>query len=48
MSINTLEDLYVEQLKEMKSANSQTSEATQRLVEAASDSDLMQALNVGA
>lgn len=48
MSINTLEDLYIEQLKEMKSANSQTLEATQRLVEAASDADLMQALNVGA
>ncbi|PXW78912.1 hypothetical protein BZA02_109132 [Ruegeria sp. P4] len=48
MSINTLADPYVEQPKEMKSANSQALEATQRLVEAASDADLMQALNVGA
>ena len=48
MSINTLADPYVEQLKEMKSANSQALEATQRMVEEASDADLMQALNVGA
>ncbi|VCU61928.1 hypothetical protein EPIB2_1005 [Tritonibacter mobilis] len=48
MSINTLADPYIEQLKEMKSPNSQTLEATQRLVEAASDADLIQALNVGA
>ena len=48
MSIYTLADPYIEQLKEIQSANSQTLEATQRLVEAASDADLMQALNVGA
>ncbi len=48
MSIYTLADPYFEQLKEMKSANSQALEATQRLVEAASDADLMQALNAGA
>lgn len=48
MSIYTLADPYIEQLKEIRSANSQALEATQRMVEAASDADLMQALNVGA
>ena len=48
MSIDTLEDLYIEQLKDLHSANSQALEITKEMAKAASDSGLADALNAGA
>ncbi|WP_306115537.1 MULTISPECIES: DUF892 family protein [unclassified Roseovarius] len=48
MGINTLEDLYIEQLKDLHSANTQALEVTKDLAGAATDEDLIDALNAGA
>ncbi|MEM9638916.1 MAG: DUF892 family protein [Pseudomonadota bacterium] len=48
MSIDTLEDLYIEQLKDLHSANSQALEITKEMAKTASDSGLADALNAGA
>ena len=41
MGINTLEDLYLEQLKDIHSANSQALAVTQELAKAATDHGLV-------
>ena len=48
MSIDTLEDLYLEQLKDICSANKQALGITQEMAQAASDADLSDALRAGA
>ncbi|MEY8829359.1 DUF892 family protein [Sedimentitalea sp. XS_ASV28] len=48
MSIDTLEDLYIEQLKDLHSANSQAYKVTKDMAAAATDEDLVAALNAGA
>ncbi|WP_299673305.1 ferritin-like domain-containing protein [uncultured Roseobacter sp.] len=48
MSIDTLEDLYLEQLKDIHSANVQALDVTKEMAQAASDKDLSDALNAGA
>ena len=48
MSIDTLEDLYLEQLKDLHSANRQALDITTKLADAATDSDLVRALQAGA
>lgn len=48
MTINTLEDLYVEQLKDIYSANSQALDVTKAMAEAATDTGLKDALQAGA
>ena len=47
MSIDTLEDLYLEQIKDIYSANKQALEITQELAEAANNPDLSDALRAG-
>lgn len=48
MSIDTLEDLYLEQLKDIHSANTQALDVTKELAAAASDKGLTEALHAGA
>ena len=48
MSIDTLEDLYIEQLKDIYSANNQALGVTKSMAEAADDKGLRDALNLGA
>ncbi|WP_282063843.1 ferritin-like domain-containing protein [Roseobacter litoralis] len=48
MSIDTLEDLYLAQLKDIYSANKQAIEITKEMAEAASDTDLADVLRAGA
>lgn len=48
MSIDTLEDLYLEQLKDIYSANKQALNITKEMAEAADDTDLSDALRAGA
>ncbi|MCE8005791.1 ferritin-like domain-containing protein [Aestuariivita sp.] len=48
MSIDTLEDLYLEQLKDIYSANKQALDITKEMAEVASDTDLADALRAGA
>lgn len=48
MSIDTLEDLYIEQIKDLHSANSQALEITKEMAAAASDPNLADALSAGA
>ncbi|WP_299960999.1 ferritin-like domain-containing protein [uncultured Roseobacter sp.] len=48
MSIDTLEDLYLEQLKDIYSANMQALDITKEMAEVASDTDLSDALRAGA
>lgn len=48
MRIDTLEDLYLEQLKDSHSANRQALDVTRELADAASDTRLGKALNAGA
>ncbi len=48
MTIDTLEDLYVEQLKDIYSANSQALDVAKAMAEAATDTDLKDALQAGA
>ena len=48
MRIDTLEDLYIEQIKDLHSANSQALEITREMATVASDPDLVDALNAGA
>ena len=48
MSIDTLEDLYLEQLKDIYSANIQALDVTREMAKAASDTDLCDALRAGA
>ena len=48
MSIDTLEDLYLEQLKDIYSANKQALDVTKEMAEAASDANLSDALRAGA
>ena len=48
MSIDTLEDLYLEQLKDIYSANKQALDVTKALADAATDQGLTDALNSGA
>lgn len=48
MSIDTLEDLYLEQLKDIYSANKQALDVTREMAKAASDTDLTDALQAGA
>ncbi|WP_306257617.1 ferritin-like domain-containing protein [Pararhizobium sp. IMCC21322] len=47
MSIDTLEDLYLEQLKDIYSANKQALDVTQEMAEAATDKGLSEALKAG-
>ncbi|MEJ6395975.1 DUF892 family protein [Gymnodinialimonas sp. 2305UL16-5] len=47
MSLDTLEDLYLDQLKDIHSANAQALKVTQDLADAASDGDLSDALKAG-
>lgn len=48
MSIDTLEDLYLEQLKDIYSANKQALDVTNAMADAANDKGLTDALNSGA
>lgn len=48
MSIDTLEDLYLEQIKDIHSANTQALDITKEMAKAASDKGLTDALNAGA
>lgn len=48
MSIDTLEDLYLEQLKDIYSANKQALDVTREMAKAASDTNLTDALQAGA
>ncbi|QBF33307.1 ferritin-like domain-containing protein [Thalassococcus sp. S3] len=48
MSIDTLEDLYLEQLKDLYSANSQALDVTKEMADVATNQDLVNALNAGA
>lgn len=48
MRIDTLEDLYIEQLKDIYSANIQALDVTKAMAKAATDQDLASALNAGA
>lgn len=48
MSIDTLEDLYLEQLKDIYSANKQALDVTKSMADAATDKGLTDALNSGA
>nr|WP_299613801.1 DUF892 family protein [uncultured Tateyamaria sp.] len=48
MRIDTLEDLYLEQLKDIYSANEQALDITKKMTDAASDADLGNALQAGA
>ena len=48
MSIDTLEDLYLEQIKDIYSANKQALEVTQDMEKAAHDTGLSNALQAGA
>ncbi len=48
MSIDTLEDLYLEQIKDIYSANKQALEVTQDMAKAAHDAGLCDALQAGA
>ncbi|WP_299741057.1 ferritin-like domain-containing protein [uncultured Roseobacter sp.] len=48
MSIDTLEDLYLEQLKDIYSANKQALDVTKEMAKAATDTDLSDALRAGA
>ncbi|WP_187431366.1 Protein YciF [Roseobacter fucihabitans] len=48
MSIDTLEDLYLEQLKDIYSANKQAHDVTKAMAEAATDKGLADALMAGA
>ncbi len=48
MSIDSLEDLYIEQLKDLHSANAQALDITNDMAEVAADSDLVAALRAGA
>ncbi|WP_324754958.1 DUF892 family protein [Roseovarius sp. Pro17] len=48
MSIDTLEDLYLEQLKDIHSANTQALDVTNEMAEVASDANLKDALKSGA
>lgn len=48
MSIDTLEDLYLEQLKDIYSANKQALDVTREMAKAATDKDLGKALDAGA
>ncbi len=48
MSIDTLEDLYLEQLKDIHSANRQALEVTKEMAKAASDEELTETLDAGA
>ncbi len=48
MSIDTLEDLYLEQLKDIYSANTQALDVTRKMAKAANDTDLAEALTAGA
>ena len=47
MSINTLKDLYIDQLQDLYSADKQSLDATKKLHEKASDSELKAALEDG-
>ena len=47
MSINTLKDLYIDQLQDLYSADKQSLEATKQLHEKASDDELKKALKAG-
>lgn len=47
MSLNTLKDVYLDQLQDIYSANRQSRDATQKLADAASDPDLVSALKRG-
>lgn len=48
MGIDTLEDLYLEQLKDIYSANNQALKVTQEMADAATDTALGKALQAGA
>lgn len=48
MSMNSLKDLYIDQLQDIYSANKQSLEATRKLREKASSSSLTEALDAGA
>lgn len=48
MGIDTLEDLYLEQLKDIYSANKQALDITRAMAEAATDEGLVEALKSGA
>lgn len=47
MSIDTLKDVYIDQLQDIYSANRQSKGATQKLADAATDEDLTKALERG-
>ncbi|MEE4536946.1 MAG: ferritin-like domain-containing protein [Erythrobacter sp.] len=47
MAINTLKDLYIDQLQDLYSADKQSLEATKKLHEKATDSELKDALEAG-
>ena len=47
MTLSTLKDLYIDQLQDLYSADKQSLEATRKLHEAATDSDLKAALESG-
>ena len=47
MTINTLKDVYIDQMQDMHSACKQSAEVTKELIDAASNPDLKQALKDG-